>query len=321
MSETNLEKAFSFNREIASLSATGLPMDIGLQRGETLDTKLDQINSCLSIRVESGETLDQAICNATELPDRYRASLWAWLHHPDPAIALDRLSSPAQTKSDFGRYLGNALFYPLLLLCMAYLGLLSLCLYAGPALESLFISFFGSAEPIQWLQITQQSILIWAPIFPAIMLALLIGWYLLRRRSNWKWIPGSSRYYEAFANANLARQLAILIEGGQSADEALALLDGHASAQGHQQVKIENLPPLLRWAVSADLGAHSLTGVLHLAAESYRQIAERQRSFWRVVMPTLSGAILGGIIVLAYGLALFLPLIELLYSVANGEVN
>lgn len=321
MDETPLQRAFTFNREIASLSATGLPMDIGLQRGETLETKLDHINARLATRIESGETLDQAIRNATELPTRYRASLWAWLHHSNPTIALDCLLSPAQTKSEFGRYVGKTLFYPLLLLCLAYLGLLLLCLYTGPTLESLSISLLASSESTVWLKVMRDSILVWATIFPVIMVALLIGWHLLRRQSNWKWMPGSRRYYKAFADANLAKHLAILIEDGQSSEEALALLRWNPETEDLQRQTDEELPTVLRWAVASDLGSHSLIGVLNLAAESYWQIAERQRNLWRLVMPAMTGAILGGIIVLAYGLTLFLPFIELLYSVANGEVK
>ncbi|MEE2936118.1 MAG: hypothetical protein VYA84_08990 [Planctomycetota bacterium] len=321
MDETPLQRAFTFNREIASLSATGLPIDIGLQRGETLETKLDHINAHLATRVESGETLDQAIRNATELPTRYRASLWTWLHHPNPTIALDCLLSPAQTKSEFGRYVGKTLFYPLLLLCLAYLGLLLLCLYTGPTLESLSISLLGSNESTLWLKVMRDSILIWAIIFPVIMVAILIGWHLLRRQSNWKWMPGSRRYYKAFADANLAKHLAILIEDGQSSEEALALLRWNSETADLQRQTDEELPPILRWAVASDLGSLSLIGVLNLAAESYRQIAERQRNLWRLVMPAMTGAVLGGIIVLAYGLTLFLPFIELLYSVANVEAR
>ncbi|MDG2220028.1 MAG: hypothetical protein P8L85_01520 [Rubripirellula sp.] len=321
MDETQLQRAFAFNREIASLTATGLPMDIGLQRGETLETKLDHINAHLATRVESGETLDEAIRNATELPTRYRASLWAWLHHSNPAIALDCLSSPAQTKSEFGRYVGKTLLYPLLLFCLAYLGLLLLCLYTGPILESLSISLFGLSESTLWLQRMRESILVWAILFPAIVVTLLIGWHLLRRQSHWKWIPGSKRYYEAFADANLAKQLAILIEDGQSPEEAFALLRFESATEDLQSLANEELPPLLRWAVSSDLESHSLAGVFNLAAESYRQTAEQNRSLWRLVIPTMTGAILGGIIVLAYGLALFLPFADLLYSVANGEVK
>lgn len=321
MDETPLQRAFTFNREIASLSATGLPIDIGLQRGETLETKLDHINAHLATRVESGETLDQAIRNATELPKRYRASLWTWLHHPNPTIALDCLLSPAQAKSEFGRYVGKTLFYPLLLLCLAYLGLLLLCLYTGPTLESLSISLLVSNESTLWLKVMRDSILIWAIIFPVIMVAILIGWHLLRRQSNWKWMPGSRRYYKAFADANLAKHLAILIEDGQSSEEALALLRWNSETADLQRQTDEELPPILRWAVASDLGSLSLIGVLNLAAESYRQIAERQRNLWRLVMPAMTGAVLGGIIVLAYGLTLFLPFIELLYSVANVEAR
>lgn len=54
-----------------------------------------------------------------------------------------------------------------------------------------------------------------------------------------------------------------------------------------------------------------------MVAESYRQAAQRQQDLWHVFMPSVAGVVLGGIIVLAYGLTLFLPLVKLLFSAAS----
>ncbi|MEM1067435.1 MAG: hypothetical protein AAGG48_00185 [Planctomycetota bacterium] len=317
MNEASLQHVFALNREIAALAETGLPLDIGLRGNEELAPKLENINACLAERVSRGESIEQAIRNAVELPARYRTGLWAWIHHSDPTIALDSFARPAETQRDFGRYLGRVFFYPLLLLCLAYLGLLVLCLYTAPTMESIFVSLFGTSEPIRWLQRAQTSTSIWIPLFPITMLVVFIVWWLARRRSSWSWVPGSHKYYQSVRNADLAQRLASLIESGRTEEEALAILAGASATESDYPSRIETLPPLLSWALSSKLDRRSLPGILQLVAESYRQSAERQRDFWRVVMPTIAGAVLGGCIVFFYGLMLFLPLIELLMTVAS----
>lgn len=315
MSEASLQQVVAFNREIAALSATGLPLQIGLPPGESLESGIDSINAALSLRVGRGESLDQAIREASELPARYRAGLLAWLHHSDPTIALDGFAVPAETRRDFGRHVGRTLFYPLLLLCLAFGGLVLLCLFTAPAVEGLYYSMFHSTEQIGWLNEARELLPIWAVLFPLIVILVLIVWRRRFRDARWRWVPGSRRYYEAVEHAYLAKQLANLVQSGRSVDESLALVQSTSQTTG--TLTTDQLPSLLKWAVTTPLSGESLSSVLRLVAESYRHSAERRRDFWRLVMPTIAGAVLGGLIVMAYGMGLFLPLIDLLHAIAQ----
>jgi type II secretory pathway component PulF len=318
MSDASLKHVFSLSREVSTLAATGLPLDIGLRPGESLDEKLESINASLASQIAQGKTIEQAISSATGVPDRYRAGLWAWTHDSDPTIALERFAVPAEAIDRFGKDLGRIFQYPLLLLGLAYCALLVLCFLTLPTLESLFESMFRTDEPIHWLILVREWVGVWALLFPLGLLMLAIGWRIYRGRSNFRWVPGSERYFQAADHANIANQLAALIESGRSTDEALSLL---ASVPIHDAASrasaIESLPPLLQWAISTQLGSRSPTGVLRMVAESYRQAAQRQQDLWHVFMPSVAGVVLGGIIVLAYGLTLFLPLVKLLFSAAS----
>ena len=77
------------------------------------------------------------------------------------------------------------------------------------------------------------------------------------------------------------------------------------------------LPPLLRWALTSDLDGESLPDMLRFIAETYRQSAQRQASVWHIAFPTLVGASFGGAIVLAYGLSMFGPYIQMLRDLAK----
>lgn len=315
--ESTLQPVISLNREIASLAATGLPLDIGVQRGQDLDSALESISRSLATRIANGESIDQAIRNATDLPARYRTGLWAWIHHSDPTIALDSFAIPAESQREFGNFISRILFYPLLLISLAYCCVLVLCLYTAPALESLFRTIHGTAEPIAWLQRVERWKAVWIPAFPLLLLAGLLVWQFLRKNSNWKWIPGSEKYYRSVRYATLSKQLADLIGSGRTTEEALSLVTNTFQASTQPEATGISLPPLLKWAVSSKIPSKSLPGTLNLVAESYRQAADRHREFWRIIAPTVVGAALGGVIVMAYGLAMFLPIVELLYSVSG----
>ena len=80
---------------------------------------------------------------------------------------------------------------------------------------------------------------------------------------------------------------------------------------------VASLPPLLRWAVAGNIGEEPLPTVLRFVAMTYERTAKRYTRFWQVVAPMIVGLILGGLLVLGYGLSLFLPVIEMLYDLAS----
>lgn len=139
-------------------------------------------------------------------------------------------------------------------------------------------------------------------------------------------------------NAHLATQLARMLESGCSLPESLATLfpesipasasaipasnaeatDASASpAITPDSAVLHQLPPLVRWAIDADPDDEPLSNLLRFVSATYRQMAERQEKLWRVIAPTICGLLIGGAVVLGYGLSLFLPVIQLLKDLAT----
>ena len=100
-----------------------------------------------------------------------------------------------------------------------------------------------------------------------------------------------------------------MLDSGCSIDDSLALVGASTTSSAAQ-------PSLMHWALTGDLAGEPLPRVLRFVAESYRQKAERQQTIWRVVAPTICGVVIGAVLVLGYGLGLFLPVVQMLKDVA-----
>ena len=324
-----LEDVFEFNRELAALWATGLPLDVGID-GSGFPSKLEQISSAIGARVSQGQTVEQAIEDAPELPQRYRTALWTWVGCHDPSLVLDSIATPAEARRSFGTGFTRTLLYPLIVVSLGYLCLLFLCTFVAPTIEAMYRQLqYPLSESLWVLSSVRRFAPIWGILVPLVILISLFWWRRRWSRWTWKWVPGSSRYFDAVRNANLAQQLATLLDSGYSMNESLAMAGplsedtNRTMAKKALPVALSNdgrmsiaLPPLLRWAVSDDLGGEPRANALRFVAQTYRQSAHRQQTLWRVVAPAIGGVILGGLFVLGYGLLLFLPLIQLLKDIA-----
>ena len=177
----------------------------------------------------------------------------------------------------------------------------------------------------------------------------------IQGRKRWRWIPGATDYLSATTRANFADQLAMLLENNVPLAEGLPLAAAatgdsslvaaaetitEAGKKGAgtfcrngpkgtlskrfltpfcpspNQREVRALPPLLRWALTSDLGEEPLAPILRFASATYRQAAEHREAVWNVAIPALAGAVLGGVFVFTYGLCVFLPVIQLLQDLS-----
>jgi type IV pilus assembly protein PilC len=150
------------------------------------------------------------------------------------------------------------------------------------------------------------------------------------------WLPGVSTtlFYERCAR--FAATLVGLLEGGMPLDESLRVAaDGsgdvnlrsagiemaRAAQAGHLRTNVgdrsREFPPLLRWAVWHSDEPAVRAHALEIAARIYRQTAERRTERLRTLAPLVAVVTLGGTFTLLYGLALFVPLVELLHTMAG----
>ena len=296
---------------------------------------LDRANSSLALRTSRGQSVADALADNEELPGIYRHALQSGLRSDDLTTVLDGVSRQSTAEADMRRTFGQSFIQPLVLFALAYAGLILLCLKFSPTLEGIYDQL--RQEPnagVALLRAARHWLPVWGPLIPVLTVVVVLLW----RRGSGRirlWIPFAGRYAATVAHANFAEQLATLVEKDVPLPDALELASGvtgnhalvtatQALAAAHQRGEkltaddhsLRRLPPLLRWALTGDLGDQPLPEILSFAAQTYRQSAERQAAVWRLALPALIGALLGGAIVLAYGLSMFGSLIGLLRDLA-----
>ncbi len=335
MNEVTLEEILALNEELAALDEAGVPIELG-DPAQTTQEALAKINARLALRTSLGQPLQGALTEEVELPPMYQHALLAGLESNQLPLALDGVSRQPIAWDDLRRTLGQALLQPLVILALAYCGFIFLCLRYAPTLESIYDQLrVAPSWSLQLLLWGREWMLVWVPLVPLLVVA---GIYLWRRPTvpHKPWLPGSQRYFATVMRSVFAEQVASLLEAGvplphslrlagkSSGDSELtAASETLAHAQENNQplsavdeVRLNAFPPLLRWALTGDLGGEPLPQILRFIAETYRQSTQRQASAWHFALPALIGALVGGLIVLVYCLSLFGPYVQLLYDLA-----
>ncbi|MDZ4659204.1 MAG: type II secretion system F family protein [Bythopirellula sp.] len=335
MNDVSLEEVLALNEELAALSAAGVPIELGAGNVSTEET-LANINASLALRTSLGQPVGAALAADDKLPTVYQNALLTGLQTNQLSLALDGVSRQPIAWDDLRRTVGQALVGPLIVLTLAYCGFIFLCLLFGPTLASVYEQM---REPPSWgvrlLTFGREWMPVWVPLVPLLVLLAIFLW---RRRVHHQrpWLPGSSRYFATITRATFAEQLASLLTANVPLPESLRLAGKSTNDPGliaaseriasvrernepltpadEQQLSV--LPPLLRWALTGNLGGESLPDMLRFIAETYRQSAQRQATVWHLALPTFVGAIVGGAIVLVYGLSMFGPYIQMLRDLA-----
>jgi type II secretory pathway component PulF len=324
----------------------------GTRSADSIASMLDQFNTALTIRVGRGQSMEQAVSEEPLLTSNYRKALLTYLRCNDPRLALETLAFPTRTRQRLSSGIASALVYPLIVLTIAFIGFLVLVLVTGPTIESMYQQVARQPPPaVAFLIRARNALPIWGAGIPLLVTMGLLWWNLRGSWLDWKWLPGNHRYYESIQNAHHARQLAGMLEHGCSLEESLTTIfptskpaernlrssgrresesrrDQRAETAGPAEAPIpgdiavpkevmEQLPPLLRWAVVGDTGEEPLPDVMRFVATAYERTAERSTKTWQVIIPMIVGLVVSGLLVLAYGMSLFLPVIQMLYDLAG----
>jgi hypothetical protein len=115
-------------------------------------------------------------------------------------------------------------------------------------------------------------------------------------------MPGRRRIADAIENANKARGMR-------------RLLENESSKEG--SIQPNKATGLLQWALTEEFSREEKMGALSASAITYQRLAETRTEQMRAWLPTLVGASVGGLLVLAFGLSLFAPMIELLTALTR----
>lgn len=311
MTDTSLDRVLSFNDLLIALVKLGLPLELGIEGNRTSQIEwLRRTSADLALQAGRGSDLDRLI-DDDRYPSTYQRALTTWLKCDQPTIVLDALLQPANVRRRVGTEVGRALFQPLIVFVLTYVGFVFFCLYLFPRIEGVYAQLWQEPSPIiACFRSVQAAMPVWVPLVPVLTIAAVIIWMIRSPRQSWRWLPGSRRYFQLVGNARFADQVADLVQHGADPGGAVSLA-GAVNDTGPQMAT----SPMLHWVLENESGAQA-PPVLRFVAKLYRTLARRHSFVWRIVLPTLFGVLIGGVLVLGYGVALFLPLTQLMHDLA-----
>ncbi|TWU28058.1 type II secretion system F family protein [Bythopirellula polymerisocia] len=333
MTNATFQTVQAINREIASLADAGVPICLGPKVTST-KRKLERINESLELRTSLGQDIEAAITNNPDLPSIYQHALRAGLESNAPELTLSGVTRESAARDELRSAAARAMVQPLIVLALAYCGFILLCALFVPELTNIYEQLRQEPSvPVRILEACRATMKIWIPLVPILVLLAFVLW---RRRTDEppKWIPGARRYLKSVKHALFAEELARLVGAKMPLAEAAQLASGTTgdaalmeacnvlTSDEDQNVHADDprlavLPPLVRWALTGNLGDETLPGVLSFAAQTYRQSAERMAVVWQTALPILLGGFLSGAIVMMYGLSLFWPYVQMMRDLAS----
>jgi type II secretory pathway component PulF len=336
-----LDDLIALNDEIAALVRAGVPLETGLaELGGDLPGRLGRFAAVLAQRTARGESLAQAITgDAEQLPPAYRAVVEAGVRAGRLPAALEAVAASARRLSETYRITAITAIYPLLVILVAWCGLLFFACVLAPRLVAMFIAFdVPGRHFFAVLAQAGRNAWYWGPILPALMLLLLCVWWLAGAEGRWAgrlfgWAPWTGRMLHCSRTATFLEVLALLVENQTPLPEAVVLA---AQASGDPRtlrsarqmaVAIQSgqtqpaagaaLPPLVNWLLLAAGRDGALLPALKHAATAYHRRARYQSDLLRLFLPVVLTVALGGTVTALYALMLFAPYVAMLRSMSG----
>lgn len=282
-------------------------MDFGL--GPNTVERLREINDRLlsDVRVElSPETL----LAKHSFPDRYQAVARMLLASDDPAPIFESIAEQELGREAAINPFRQAIAEPLVVLGLAYLGLIFLCSYTLPHIETQYAQQGQTPSgATQLLIIVRDAMPYWAIGLPILMMVLWLTWRKLAKGALLHLFPGSRPYGGWLVAETQSRRLSALVGSGVDQETALTL----ATTSVSPQVPVRPIAE----SIVRDGVPQSQPRALNRLARFYGFLAEDRRRTYFTKAPALIGLFFAGIVVFAYALATFLPWIEVLSNLSG----
>jgi type II secretory pathway component PulF len=345
-----IEQLLALNEEIRALVRAGVPLERGLSvAARGLSGKLGRITRALGARLTRGESLPEALeAEKQSLPPLYRAVVEAGARSGRLPVALEGLARYVGGFSEARATIGLALWYPLMVLALAYAFLLGLLTWAVPRFISAFESLgLAISTPLRLLGRLGASSGTWWPVGPILLFVVLVGW--LRSGASarfqapaWWWLklfPWMGSILASFEAANFAELLALLLAHQVPYPEALklaaestgnarltraslllaaAISRGEPPAAALEASDRRTFLPMLRWVLATGQAQGSLVAALENLGEHYRRRGKYLTQKLAVFLPSILMVCIGAGATVFYALALFMPLVSLLRQLAES---
>ncbi len=343
-----IDQLLALNEEIAALVRAGVPLERGLVvAGRDLRGRLGGIATALSRRLNSGETLPEALeSERRSIPPLYRAVVEAGVRSGQLPIALEGLAKYVRGYAEARAAIGLALWYPLMVLTLAYALFVGLVLAAVPRFVTAFDFLgLGMTAPLHLLSWVGETVPYWWPVGPILLLFLAIAWVRSGRAARFQagsqsWLltfPWMKSILANYETANFSELLGLLLEhrvpypsalilAAESTGDARltrgahqlaeAISRGESAAAALATIDRRTFLPILRWVLATGESQGSLVTALPNLADVYRKRAQYQAEKLSVFLPTILMIAIGASATLFYGLTLFIPLTKMLRELA-----
>ncbi len=339
-----IDQLLALDQEIVALVRAGVPLEHGLLlAARDLRGRLGRVAGALGRRLSRGESLAQALeSERGSVPPLYRAVVEAGARSGQLPIALEGMARFVRGYSEARAAIGLALWYPLLVLALAYALFIGLVALALPRFIATFeLLGMTASAPLRWLNRLGESVVYWWPVGPILFALLAIAWIhsgtaAQFQSRSWSWLhvfPWMKSILANYETANFSELLALLLDHQVTLPSALVLAaesTGNARLTGGARQLAEAINrgepvapvlatldprtflPMLRWVLATSQAQGSLAGALHHLAGLYRKRAKYQAEKLAIFLPTILLIAIGASATLFYALALFLPLVNLL---------
>jgi type II secretory pathway component PulF len=344
MQSATLAQYIALNDQLIGLVRAGVPVHLGVgQSADRAAAALERISAIVARRVGEGASVVQAL-DDRDIPAAYRSVAQLALASGDLSTALTAASRKAQALDDSWHALRVSLVYPLVICGLAYMGFVLFAWLLVPHLQHAYQDMrLEAGSGMRVANSLRASLPYWIAIPP---LALLLIVVLGRRASpraagNGRsaglvgWLPGMSQAASEHRLTSFAETLASLLDAGLPLPEGLRLaaanwedtgleretlslaqsLERDAALADDSRIASE-FPPFLRWAIWHGDGPVGRARALRMAANVYRQSAQRRIGRLRVAVPIVACIVLGGGVTLLYALTLFVPVAQMLRGLA-----
>ena len=304
MSDSTAARLLSLNQQAIAIVGLNIPLDFGL--GSETAERLREINERLLADVGRDLSPD-ALLDKHDLPERYRAIARMLLASDDPVPVFESIAIQELDRDVAAAPLRQAIKEPLVVAGLAYIGMIILCVFSVPSIETQYTQQgLAPSGVTRWLIAIRGAMPYWIIGFPILMIAF--GW-IWRRLANGPLLalfPGGSAHSRLLVAESQSRHLAVLIASGVEQETALSL----ASTSVSPRVPIRPIAE----SIVRNGAPQSQSRALTRLAGFYHFLAGDRRQTFSARVPALIGLSFAGLIVLGYGLATFLPWIAVLQT-------
>jgi len=352
MGGLSAEDLITLNEEIAGMARAGLPLDQGMAAlaREMRHGRLQRVTADIAADLRGGSTLPEAMARqAGRVPRFYAGLVAAGVRSGRIGDVLATLTVYARTLADLRSLILGALFYPAMVMLLAFTLFCFVFFYLIPQYEEIFNSFRIKLPLITEIMIDISHHPI--PVFglPLGLVAALVfarigmGRSGKGRRAWTRFVYGVPLVGTLMRSARLAAftdLLGILVDHGTPLPDAFVMAGESSSdpfmAESAGQVR-EDLsqgqplgevlrrrklvPELVSWMTAMAERRGNLGETLHHIAAMYRRQAEMRAALLRSVLPPFLIIVTATLLVGLFVLGVALPMMRLLEGLSGGNVG